>query len=129
MDTQHLLQAGLFLQIITVWRLASIVNGILGLISIVIGRQALARSTGPMGSRRPKAIAALVAGLICVTFSVLHLFLSTGGFGTGSGKLGAIVAMVVGLTGTSLGATALARSQRIANGQNTSGTTSFPERT
>jgi hypothetical protein len=129
MDTQHLLHAGLFLQIITVWRLASIVNGILGLISIVIGRQALAHSTGPIGSRRPKAIAALVVGLICVSLSILHLLFSSGGFGTGSGKLGAIVAMVVGLTGTSLGAVALARSQRIANRQNTTGTASFPERT
>jgi hypothetical protein len=116
MNMHHLLQAGFFLQIITVWRLASIVNAILGLISIVIGRQALVRSTAPISPRRPKAIAALVVGLICVSFSILHLLLSTGGFGTGSGKLGAIVAMVVGVTGTSLGAVALARSQRIANG-------------
>jgi len=121
MNMHNFLQVGLFLQIITLWRLASIVTGVVGLISVVIGRQALTRSTGPIGSRRPKAIAALVVGLICVALSVLHLILSTGGFGTGSGKLGAIVAMLVGLIGTSLGGLALARSRRIASNGSTSG--------
>jgi hypothetical protein len=119
MNMHNLLQVGLFLQIITLWRLASIVTAVVGLVSVVIGRQALARSTGTIGSRRPKAIAALVVGLICVALSVLHLILSAGGFGTGSGKLGAIVAMLIGLTGTILGGLALARSRRIANGGST----------
>jgi len=122
MNMHNLLQVGLFLQIITLWRLASIVTAVVGLISVVIGRQALARSSGPIGSRRPKAITALVMGLICVVLSILHLILSTGGFGTGSGKLGAIVAMVIGLIGTIQGGLALARSRQIAGGGNTSGT-------
>lgn len=120
MNTQSLLQVNLFLLIITTGRLLSIVTGLFGLISVVIDRQALARSTDPIGSRRPKAIAALIVGLICVALSILHLALSTGGFGTGSGKLGAIVAMVIGLIGTSLGGLALTRSRRaISDGNNT----------
>jgi hypothetical protein len=121
MNMQSLLQVGLFLQIFTLWRIASIVTGIVGLISVVLGRQALTRSNGPIGSRRPKAIAALVVGLSCVSLSILHLVLSTGGFGTGSGKLGAIVAMVVGLTGTVLGGLALARSRRMISDGSTTG--------
>jgi hypothetical protein len=54
-------------------------------------------------------------GLSCVSFSILHLTLSTGGFGTGSGKLGAIVAMVMGLIGAILGSLALARCRRITS--------------
>ena len=114
MNMQSLLQAGLFLQIITIGRLTSILTGVVALISIVIGRQALARSTGPIGSRRPKAMAALIVGLTGVALSMLHLALATGGFGTGSGKLGAIVALILGLVGTALGMMALARSRRIA---------------
>lgn len=102
------------LLIITAGRLTSIAIGMLGLISLVIGRQALARSNASMRPRRPKAIAALIIGLTVVVLSVLHLSFSTGGFGTGSGKLGAIVAMLVGLIGSGLGCMALARSRRMA---------------
>lgn len=114
MNMHTLLQATLFVQVFTMWRLASIIISVVGLISIVIGRQALARSTGPIGSRRPKAIAALRVGLTGVTLSVLHLAISKGAFGSGSGKLGAIVALVLALAGTILGMMALNRSQRIA---------------
>lgn len=113
---QSLLQIGLFLQVITLWRLASIVTGVVGLISIVFGRQALSRSNRPAASGRRKATVALVLGSIAMTFSALHLILSTGSFGTGSGKLGAIVALVVGLTGTVLGGLARVRLQRTARG-------------
>jgi hypothetical protein len=43
---------------------------------------------------------------------VLHLAGSTGGFGTGNGRAGAIVALVVGLIGMNLGGLGLARSRR-----------------
>ena len=102
----NLLITGLLL-FITIGRLTSIAIGLLGLTGLVIGSQALTRS------RRPKAIAALIIGLIVVTRGLLHLSLSTGGFGTGSGKLGAIVAMLIGLTSIVLGGLALARSQRM----------------
>lgn len=112
MNMQTMLITGLFL-IVTIGRLTSVVTGIVGLISVFIGRQALVRSAG---SIRPKAIAALITGSVCVLASALHLILSNGSFGTGSGKLGAIVAMVIGLTGAGLGALALTRSRRLANG-------------
>ena len=44
--------------------------------------------------------------------SVVRLATSTGGIGTGSGRLGAIVALMVALFGTVLGGLALARSRR-----------------
>lgn len=101
------------LLIITAGRLTSIAIGMLGLISLVIGRQALARSTASMRPRRPKAIATLVIGLTVVVLSLLQLSLSSGDIGTGSGKLGAIVSMLVGLIGSALGCMALVRSQRM----------------
>lgn len=113
MDMNNWFIPGLLL-IITAGRLTSIAIGILGLISLVIGRQALARSNASMRPRRPKAIATLIIGLTVVALSVLHLSLSTGDFGTGSGKLGAIVAMLVGLIGSALGCMALVRSRRMA---------------
>jgi uncharacterized membrane protein len=114
MNTHNLLFIGLFLQIITIGRLTSIVTGLIGLVSVIIGRQALIRSSRPESSR-PKAIFALVMGLFSVVAGVLHLILSNGAFGTGSGKLGAIVAIVIGLTGSCFGWLALNRSRRIGN--------------
>jgi hypothetical protein len=55
---------------------------------------------------------ALLAGLIGVVLSGLHLATATGAIGTGSGKLGAIVALVVGLIGMTLGGLAIARAPR-----------------
>ena len=114
MNTHNLLLIGLLLQIITIGRLTSIVTGLIGLTSIIIGRQALIRSSRPVNSR-PKAILALAMGLFSVVAGALHLILSNGSFGTGSGKLGAIVAMVIGLTGSCFGWLALNRSKRIGN--------------
>jgi hypothetical protein len=53
-----------------------------------------------------------VLGLIGMVLSLAHLSASTGGFGTGGGRAGAIVALVLGLIGISLGGLALARSRR-----------------
>ena len=109
------LQIAALLLIITLGRLMSIAIGVLAIISVVIARQALTRSSSSFGCRRTKAITALVIGLTVVLLSIIHLSLSTGGFGTGSGKLGAIVAMLLGLTGSTLGALALKRARRMAN--------------
>ena len=51
-------------------------------------------------------------GLIGMVLSVVHLGTSTSGFGTGGGRAGAIVALVLALIGMSLGGLALARSRR-----------------
>jgi apolipoprotein N-acyltransferase len=115
MNMHSLLQIGYLLQV-TPGRLFSIVAGLLGIMSVVIGWRALARSAKQTGSRRFRAIMALVVGLIGVFLSGLHLATTTGGFGTGKGRAGAIVALVIGSIGTSLGWRALKRSRQIATG-------------
>ena len=101
---------------LTAGRARSMVAAVVGLISLVIGGLALARSAGRIGTGngRAGAIVALVLGLIGMFLSVLHLGSSTG-FGTGGGRAGAIVALVLGLIGMSLGGLALARSRRSRN--------------
>ncbi len=85
------------------------VVAVVGLISLVIGGRALARSAGRNG--RTLAIVAVVLGLIGMVLSVVHLSGSTG-FGNGGGRAGAIVALVLAFAGTSLGGLALARARR-----------------
>jgi hypothetical protein len=99
---------------ITTGRARAIVAAVVGLISVVVGGVALARSAGRIGAGigRAGAIVALVLGLIGIVLSVVHLGSSTGGFGTGGGRAGAIVALVLGLIGMNLGGLALARSRR-----------------
>jgi|SRR5215213_301393 len=99
---------------ITTGRAQALVGVLVGLISLVIGGLALARSAGRIGSGngRAGATVALVLGLIGMVLSVTHLSRSTGGFGTGGGRAGAIVALVLGLIGMNLGGLALARARR-----------------
>jgi Family of unknown function (DUF6223) len=99
---------------ITTGRAKALVAAVVGLISLIIGGLALARSAGRIGTgnARAGAIAALVVGLIGMVLSVVHLGTSTGGFGSGSGRAGAIVGLVLGLIGMNLGGLALARSRR-----------------
>jgi Family of unknown function (DUF6223) len=99
---------------ITSGRARALVAVGVGLISLVVGGLALARSAGRIGTGngRAGAIVALVLGLIGMVLSVVHLGTSTGGFGTGGGRAGAIVALVLGLIGMNLGGLARARSRR-----------------
>jgi hypothetical protein len=92
---------------ITTGRAASLAALAIALISLVTGGLALRRSG------RARALWALVGGMISVVSSGLHLASSTGAIGTGSGRLGAIVALAVGLIGTGLGGLALARARRV----------------
>ncbi len=98
---------------ITQGRAKALVAAVVGLISLVVGGLALARSAGRVGAGdgRAGAIVALAMGLIGVVLSVARLGASTGGFGAGSGRAGAIVALVLGLIGMNLGGLALARSR------------------
>jgi hypothetical protein len=90
---------------ITVGRAQSLAALAIGVISVVIG--ALSRA------RRGRATAAVVAGLIGILFSSVRLA-NTTAIGTGSGRLGAIVALAVAVIGTVLGGRALARARRTA---------------
>jgi Family of unknown function (DUF6223) len=93
-------------------RLVPSLAAVLGLTSVVIGRLALARSGRTGSSNRLAGTVAAVAGLISVIVGGLHAANSAGGLGTGNGLAGAIVALVLGLTGMVIGALALARSRR-----------------
>ncbi len=99
---------------LTAGRTRALVAAVVGLISLIIGGLALARSAGRIGSGNGRAggIVALILGLIGIVLSVVHLGSSTSGFGTGGGRAGAIVALVLGLIGVNLGGLALARSRR-----------------
>jgi hypothetical protein len=97
---------------ITSGRLESILAAVAGIISIVIGRSAL-RSINHNSSAKQKSMISLALGLICIIASGIHLVHSySANFGTGSGKAGAIVALVLGVTGMVLGGLALSRSMR-----------------
>lgn len=100
---------------ITSGRAKALVGGLLGLVSLVIGWRAKVRSTAGT-SRRTGAMAAVVVGLIGIVFSVVHLSTSAGAvFGSGSGKAGAIVGMVLSVTGVTLGGLTLSRKKRLRN--------------
>jgi hypothetical protein len=99
---------------ITTGRAQALVGLAVGLIGVIIGGRALARSAG--GKRRSRGIVAAIVGLIGMALGGLHLATATGAIGTGSGKLGAIVAVVVGLIGMALGLLAIARVRRIQGG-------------
>jgi hypothetical protein len=92
---------------ITTGRARSLVGGVVGLISVVVGGFALARSG------RSGAIGAVMLGLLGMILSIIHLATFTGGFGTGSGRAGAIIALVLSLIGISLGGLASARARSL----------------
>jgi len=100
---------------ITGGRAQALVALAVGLVSVVVGRLALARSAGDPGTgrRRGRAIVALAVGLIGMVLAGVRLASSTA-IGTGSGRLGAIVALVVAVIGAALGGLALVRSRRAA---------------
>lgn len=83
---------------ITTARAISLVEGLLGLMSIVIGWRAKARSA------KSDARTALALGLLAIILSIIHLTTTAGAvFGSGSGKAGSILALVLGLFGCVLG--------------------------
>jgi hypothetical protein len=87
---------------ITAGRAKSLVPGVLGLISLVVGWRAKARSS------RKGARVALVSGITAIILSIIHLATSAGAvFGSGSGKAGAIVALLLASAGVILSGLAL----------------------
>jgi hypothetical protein len=88
---------------ITTGRARSLVGGVVGLMSLVIGWRAKIRSAKGHNVHTG-AILALVSGSIGIILSIVHLSNAAGAvFGSGSGKAGAIVALVLSLTGMILG--------------------------
>ena len=99
---------------ITAGRAKSLVGGALGLISLIIGWRAKARVANNH-SAKSSATIALVLGLVVIGLSIVHLVDATGGFGTGGGKAGAIMALVLGLSGTALGGLTLGKKLKQAS--------------
>jgi hypothetical protein len=94
---------------ITAGRAQSLATLALAVAAAVVGRLALARSFGPRA--RGRGIAAALAGALAAALAGVHA-VSAGPIGSGSGKLGAIVALVLGLAGAVFGGLAIARSRR-----------------
>ena len=96
---------------ITPGRAKSLVGVALGLISLVIGWRAKARSTAGKGNRgRNGAIIGISLGIIAIVLSIIHLYTSaSSAFGSGGGKAGALVAVALSLIGISLSAFVLRR--------------------
>ena len=87
---------------ITSARARSLVGGVLGILSIIIGLRMKARKAGNKKNAKPWILAGMILGLTAIIFSVVHLAVTSGGFGTGGGKAGAIVALVLGVAGATL---------------------------
>lgn len=96
-------------------RLLPSTAALVGLIGVLVGGRALARSarrSAPRvgtGNGRAGAIVAMVIGPIVMVIGGLHTVFSGGGFGTGNGLAGAMVAMLMGFISTVVGGLALAR--------------------
>jgi hypothetical protein len=94
-------EASPYVKGITAGRAKSLIGGVLGLTSLIIGWRARARLRTNHNARS-LAITALVLGLAAISLSIVHLANVAGGFGTGGGKAGAIVGLVLGLFATVL---------------------------
>lgn len=107
-------QAAVSTSTLTAGRLWASLAALLGLVGVVIGGLALARSAGRIrtGPGQRGAVLALVAGLIAMAVGGLVVATADGGLGTGNGLGGGVVAVVVGLVSAVLGGLTLSRSRR-----------------
>jgi peptidoglycan/LPS O-acetylase OafA/YrhL len=95
---------------ITAGRTRSLVGGLIALISVILGWRAKATIARNNNNKQTQAIIALSLGVIAIVLSVIHLSNTAGAvFGSGSGKAGAIVALVLALMGVTLSGLALRR--------------------
>ena len=93
---------------ITAGRAKALAGVVVALTSLVIGWRAKVVYSRGKGNIRTGAMVALLLGLISIGLSIMHLMTSAGAvFGSGSGKAGAIFALVPALIGITLGGLAL----------------------
>ena len=128
---QSLFQPDLFLQVtsLTPSRSAVILYAIIGLTSIVFGTLTRIRTANPATCLQTRSMLAFVVGLIAMALSVQHLATAKGEFGTGGGRLGSYVSLVLGFIGTILGTLALVRLRRINRTDNITAPTRPGEKT
>lgn len=98
---------------ITPMRARALVAVALSLTSLVIGWRARKRAVAGIGNKgRNGAIVALSLGAIAIVFSIIHLNITAGAvFGSGSGKAGAIFALVLSLIGITLSGSVLRKNK------------------
>lgn len=113
MNLQHLFLNEIMLQIIGPGsgRLGVTSIGLIGLLNLIIAIQAYRRLGRGIDSRT-RAIVALILGLIVAVLALIHFVTTSGPFGTGNGRAGAIVAMLVGLSDMILGTLVLVRRRK-----------------
>ncbi|MDD9269303.1 DUF6223 family protein [Paenibacillus sp. GCM10023248] len=97
---------------ITPGRLLTIAAALIGLCSAVAAGITLARPTGRLATGKWSSVMSIVLSLFCVLLSAFHLAVTPGGFNTGNGRAGAIIAIAIGLIGLLLAGTAWTRSLR-----------------
>ncbi|MER6664604.1 DUF6223 family protein [Amycolatopsis japonica] len=95
---------------LTPGRLWSLIAALVGVIGVVVGGLAVARSRS--GDTRRGAVVALTAGLLGMAGGAFVVTAAKGGPGTGYGIVGGFVALVIGLIAAALGGLALSRSRR-----------------
>ncbi len=78
-------------------RFIATVSGAIGLISAIFAAVNLFRTPKSPESQRRRANIAGVIGLVVSVYGVIHLAIFTGDFGTGDGRAGAIISIVLGL--------------------------------
>lgn len=113
MSVQHLLatthvmaqSSGAYL---TAGRFWSLVAVLLGLVGVIVGGRALARSRR-VGVARRNAVVALVAGMAGTGIAGVVVAAAEGGPGTGYGIVGGFMGLVVGLVAMVLAGLALRR--------------------
>jgi hypothetical protein len=98
-------------------RARSVVGGVIGLVSLVIGwRSRLRQKAGHVRSRIWPKVGLALAG-ITIVLSVIHLGNNKGEFGSGGGKAGAIVAFVFGIVGVTLNGLVLRSASETSGGK------------
>jgi hypothetical protein len=93
---------------ITSARARSLVWVAVALISVIVAVIGRLRSSGRMGSA--SSIIAIGLGAVAAVMGIIHIAASTG-FGTGGGRAGAIIALVLAIVGIGLGAITLLRTR------------------
>jgi hypothetical protein len=94
---------------LTQGRAKSLVGVVVGLASMVIGLRSRRKSATATNRALSWPAAGLGLGIVALILSIIHIANTDGGFGTGGGKAGAIVAFVLGLAGAVLCSVALHR--------------------
>jgi hypothetical protein len=98
---------------ITPSRARSLAGVALGVISIGIGWVAKRRTATNKKNARPWSITASIFGIAAIVLSIVHLIATSGGFGTGGGKAGAIVALLLGILGAYFGTIGLRTNRKV----------------